>query len=69
MKILLRHGRTGFYYCGDRDWADEVSGALQFGTIQSAANAACEQKLDNVQVVIRYEAPECEFALPLTVCV
>ncbi len=68
MKIVLRHSRTGFYYCGDRDWADEVAAAVEFATIRRAAEAASEQKLRDVQVVIRYDSPECEFALPLTVC-
>ncbi len=68
MKIVLRHTRTGFYYCGDRDWADEVAAALVFGSIRLAAEAAGEQQLENVQVVIRYDSPECEFALPLAVC-
>ncbi len=69
MKIVLRHSRTGFYYCGDRDWADEALDALEFQTIRRAAEVACEQQLEHIQVVIRYDAPECEFALPLAICV
>ncbi len=68
MKIVLRHSRTGFYYCGDRDWADEVAAAVAFETIREAAETACAQRLADIQVVIRYEVPECEFALPLAVC-
>ncbi len=68
MKIVLRHSRTGFYYCGGRDWADEAAAALVFETIREAAEAACAHQLSEIQVVIRYEFPECEFALPLAVC-
>ncbi len=68
MKIVLRHSRTGFYHCGGRDWADEAAAAVQFATIARAAQAASEQQLEHIHVVIRYEAPECEFALPLALC-
>ncbi len=68
MRIILRHSRTGLYYCGERDWADEVAGAQQFPTILRAAQTAAEQGIESVQVVIRYDLPECEFALPVGVC-
>ncbi len=69
MRVLLRHMDTGFYYCGGYDWVDEVAGALDFGTVLKAATVALEQKLSKLTVVIRYDEPECEVALPLSVCI
>jgi hypothetical protein len=69
VRVLLRHNQTGFYYCGNHNWVDEVADALDFGTILKAAFLAAEERLGKVTVVVRYDAPECELALPMEACV
>jgi hypothetical protein len=69
MKIILRDSQTGLYYSGDRTWCADASDAMEFDSIQTAAAVAQEQKLETVNVVLRYEKPTCELVLPLAMCV
>lgn len=69
MKIILKDSRTGVYYAGDQSWSAEVSEAMDFDCINTAVTLALEEKLGAVDVVLRYEKPTCELALPLEVCV
>jgi hypothetical protein len=65
MKIILRDSLTGFYYGGTEDWVSEVSGAMEFDSIQAAASVAQEEKLETTNVVLRYDEPTCELVLSL----
>lgn len=69
MKIILRNSLTGLYYGGNQTWCADPSEAMGFDSIQAAASAAQEQKLESANVVLRYEKPTCELVLPLTMCV
>ena len=42
---------------------------MDFDSVQMAALVALEQNMDNVNVVLRYEDPVCELALPLDRCI
>jgi hypothetical protein len=68
MKIYLRDSLTELYYGGNQTWCAEVSEAMDFDSVHTAALAAQEEKLETVNVVLRYEEPVCELALPLGVC-
>ena len=65
MKIILRDSLTGLYYGGNQTWCAGVSGAMDFDSFQAAASGALEEKLETVNVVLRYEEPTCELVLPL----
>ncbi len=65
MKIILRDSLTGLYYGGNQTWCAGVSGAMVFNSFQTAASVALEEKLETVNVVLRYEEPPCELVLPL----
>jgi hypothetical protein len=69
MKITLRDWQTGLYYGGDQTWRAEVSGAMNFDSIWAGASVAQEQRLETVEVVLRYEEPTCELVLPLAQCI
>jgi|WetSurMetagenome_2_1015567.scaffolds.fasta_scaffold1126844_1 hypothetical protein len=69
MKIILRDSQTGLYYGGDQSWCAEVSGAINFDSIGAGASVAQEQRLEMVEVVLRYEEPPCELVLPLAQCI
>lgn len=68
MKIILKDSRTGLYYGGDQRWSVEAWGAMEFSSSTAAAALALAEKLENVDVVLRYENPTCELTLPLAVC-
>jgi hypothetical protein len=68
MKIILRDSLTGLYYGGNQTWCAGVSGAMDFDSFQTAASGALEEKLETVNVVLRYEEPTCELVLPLGLC-
>lgn len=65
MKIILRDALTRLYYGGDQTWSAVVSEAMEFDCVRTAASAAQERKLNTVHIVLRYEEPMCELALPL----
>lgn len=69
MKIILRDSLAGLYYGANHTWCDEVLEAMDFDSIQMAALVALEQNMDSVNVVLRYEEPTCELALPLAQCI
>ena len=69
MKIILRDSQTGLYYGVDQTWCAELSGAMSFDSIWAGASVAQEQKLETVEVVLRYEEPTCELVLPLAQCI
>ena len=65
MKIILRDSLTGLYYGGNQTWCAEASGAMDLPCFQTAAAVALEEKLETVNVVLQYEEPTYELALPL----
>ena len=68
MKIVLKHSQTGLYYGGDQQWFAEASEAVEFDSCKAAAALALAEKLEAVDVVMRYEHPICELKLPLAAC-
>ena len=65
MKIILRDSVTGLYYGGNQIWCASVPEARNFESFQPAASVALADKLETVNVVLRYEEPACELVLPL----
>ena len=65
MKIILKDSLTGLYYSGNQTWCAKVLEAMDFDAFHTAAWAALEEKLETVNVVLRFEEPECELAIPL----
>ncbi len=68
METILRDSLTGLYYGGNQAGAP-ISGpwiSIRSGRLPQVAQ---EQKLETVNVVLRYEEPTCELVLPLSVCI
>jgi len=65
VKIVLKDSLTGLYYSRNQTWCAKVSEALDFDAFHTAASAALGERLETVNVVLRYEEPACELALPL----
>jgi hypothetical protein len=68
MTILLRDSQTGRYYSANETWCAEALEAMVFDSVEAAAVWAQEQNLNSVQVVMHYEEPRCDLALPLDLC-
>jgi hypothetical protein len=69
MRVLLRNGRTGLYRGKSLDWVAEIEDAAEFNTIQAAGQNARSSDEEEVDVVLRYDEPECELALNPAYCV
>jgi hypothetical protein len=69
MRVLLRNGRTGLYRGKQLDWVTEIEDAAEFGTIQAAGQKARSSDQEELDVVLRYDEPECELALNPVYCV
>lgn len=68
MTIILRDTMTGQYYSISQAWCAEVSAATAFASVEEAALMANEKDLASAQVVMHYEDPRCDLALPLELC-
>jgi hypothetical protein len=69
MKVLLRDGRNGLY-CGRGDnWVAAIEEAAEFDTIKAAGQKARDPDFDEVEVVLKYDNPQCELALNPAYCV
>ena len=62
---MLKDSLTGLYYGSNQTWCAKVSEAMNFDTFDTAASTALKEKPESVNVVLRFEEPECELALPL----
>jgi len=59
---------TGRYYSTSQAWCAGALEAMVFDSVEAAAVWAQEQNLNSVQVVMHYEDPNCDLALPLDLC-
>lgn len=65
MKVLLRNSRTKLYYGGPSIWVAEPGLAEELGSIERAAGILPREYRIALEVVLRYEEPRCELALPI----
>lgn len=66
MKVLLRDTGTGKYLGFDDQWVAEPWQAFAFAQIEAAGQKA--MRGSSLQVVLRYDDPECELALSPEFC-
>jgi len=66
MKIHLRDSKTKLYYAGPDRWVAEGLNAFDFERIERAAQLSHQQSFAKTEVVLSYEEPLCELALPVT---
>ena len=55
MKVVLRHEPLKLYYAGQKHWVLSAGAAMQFPTVEEAAQYIRHESLDQAQVVV---APE-----------
>lgn len=65
MRVLLRNRRTRLYYVALNQWGVEHERALDFGNVASAARFTFEEKLPEMEIILRYDACDGEIQLPV----
>jgi hypothetical protein len=69
MRVLLIDEETRLYYGGEETWVADIKAAMDFGVIERAGQKALECGSKLLNVVLRYENPECELQLNPAFCV
>jgi hypothetical protein len=64
MRIFLQHRETGLYLKDVDIWTADRSEAMEFVSSTTALDFCQLNKLDAVQVVLRFEEERCEIVLP-----
>jgi hypothetical protein len=64
MKVFLRNTHTGLYYRGSFEWTSSRAEALDLGHTQEAIRLAAEFHLDAAEVVLGFDDPLEDVALP-----
>ena len=65
MLVLLRNHNTGLYYSGKDRWTADPFAACHFRFIDLATTFAVDQKLDAADVILDYQAPQCQLSVPV----
>jgi hypothetical protein len=66
MKVFLRDRETGRYYVTPNVWCENASGAHDFDVVESAVQVARAERLEGIEVVLRYDCPPGDLVLPLS---
>ncbi len=63
-KRLVRHRRSRAYFQNGR-WTEDADAATNFASIEEVAQACVEHKLEDVELVLRFQEKIPELALPI----
>ena len=63
--MVLRNARIGLYYAGRKHWVGNPDTAADLATIERAAELSRDEDFEQMEIVVDYEDPVCEFVLPL----
>jgi hypothetical protein len=69
MKVLLKSTQTRLYYGGQNVWVSEVAQAIDFRVLQTAGRLVKEKRMQEVDVVLKYDEPQCELAVNPAYCI
>jgi hypothetical protein len=65
MRILLQHKRTGLYFKDIQSWARNSSEAMDFISSTAAIEFCVSNKLDDLQLVLKFEEQNYDIVLPV----
>jgi len=65
MRVLLRNRRTTLYYVGLNQQGTGQERAVDFGNVGSAAKFTFEEKLEDMEIILRYDSYDSEISLPV----
>jgi hypothetical protein len=65
MKVYLRNRESRLYCAASNRWEVSITQALAFRSVRQAARFAIDQKMPEVEIVLRSDLLEEEVTLPL----
>lgn len=65
MRILLQHKQTGRYFRDIDSWVHEASTAMDFVSSTKAIDFCVTNKLNDVQLVLKFEEQRYDIVLPV----
>jgi hypothetical protein len=65
MRVLLRQTKTSVYYAGPDQWATDAKQARDFEEVDRAIQVQRQERLANVEIVLRFDDPFCDAVLSL----
>jgi hypothetical protein len=65
MRILLQHKQTGLYFKDINSWVRSGSDAMDFVSSTVAIDFCVTNKLDEVQMVLKFEEQRYDIVLPM----
>jgi hypothetical protein len=65
MRVLLRNRQTKLYYVGPRQLDTRQEQAVDFGSVSSAAKFAGDEKLRDMEIILRFDSCGGEIPLPV----
>lgn len=65
MRILLQQKETGLYFKDIDSWARDSSGAMDFLSSTAAIDFCVTNKLNGVQLVLKFEEHRYDIVLPV----
>ena len=65
MRVLLRNRRTTLYYVGVNQHGSGQERAVDFGNVGCAAKFTFEEKLPDMEIILRYDSCDSEICLPV----
>ena len=66
MQVLLRHGATGHYYNGNREWVTVVKDARDYQEVEAALDLITTEHLDGMSLIVREAHREQEYILSVS---
>lgn len=69
MRILLQHVQSKQYYCPGNLWTGNAYQAFDFRHSRRAIEYVREQGMKDVQLVVKFEDPQWDEIVPLTMLV
>ena len=65
MRILIQQKQTGLYFKDNANWTEQRSEATEFVSSTAAIDFCLQNKLADVQMVLRFDEEQAEIVLPL----
>lgn len=65
MRVLLRKTNNSHYYAGKNQWTVDPRYARDFEQVETAIQLHRDERLAGVEVVLSFDDPLCELALPI----
>jgi hypothetical protein len=65
MRVLLQGQKSKLYYVGSMEWNADANQARDFVEVEPAIRFAQEKDMPDMQIVLSYDDPFCNLALPI----